>query len=678
MSLRTLDPPPMVTRGAVAFMATAAGRGEMGTRAVVQVGNRVPKAAEALLLSSSVERRAFGAYVGPLVGLADPVAEGALLELLAEVEAALRLLPDDEPWTLPVPLSTAALPPFPTAVLPSWVRAQVEGVAAAVQVPPDLPAMLALAGLSLCLARRVEVCPWEGWSEPLNLYIMTVLASGNRKSAAFAPMLAPFEAWEEGQKARVGEAIAMAQSRQRMLEAALHRVEAAASKATGQEHTALVADAEELARELHNLHMPIEPRLLADDATVEKLGQLLAEQEGRIGIFASEGDVLDLMSGRYNDGMPNIGVYLRGHSGDTHRVDRLNRPAEYVRRPAIALGISVQPEVLAGLKARPTLHGRGLLARFLYALPTSLLGRRAAKAAPLSVAVRAEYERRITRLLSIQPPLDQDGRPAHLVTFARGAAAQFEGFCQRVEGMLAPEGDLAHMSDWGGKFAGAVARVIGILHLAACSDDPQPWTAPIPASVADDGLAIAEYLLAHGRAAFAEMGADPAAAAAEVIKEWARREQLESFSKRDAWRALRGRFGRAAALDAPLAMLLEHGYIREQEPVPRHARGRKPSRIYVLNPCGRNGRNGQNGLGPEDKGSTTARPETAHTAAYAGQNASRDECGANSGQSDQRWAGSSDHGPPVSRGHSGHCGHCGQQQGTSQQRSADAATEGTE
>jgi hypothetical protein len=220
--------------------------------------------------------------------------------------------------------------------------------------------------------------------------------------------------------------------------------------------------------------------------------------------------------------------------------------------------------------------------------------------------VCAEYERRITRLLSIQPPVDQDGRPAHLVTFARGAAAQFEGFCQRVESMLAPEGDLAHMSDWGGKFAGAVARVIGILHLAAHSDDPQPWTTPVPASVADDGLAIAE------------MGADLAAAAAECIKEWARREQLESFSTRDAWRALRGRFGRAAALDAPLAMLLEHGYIREQEPIRRHARGRKPSPIYVLNPSGRKGHNGQNCQRPEDRGSTTARPETAHTAASAG------------------------------------------------------------
>jgi hypothetical protein len=47
------------------------------------------------------------------------------------------------------------------------------------------------------------------------------------------------------------------------------------------------------------------------------------------------------------------------------------------------------------------------------------------------------------------------------------------------------------------------------------------------------------------------MGADPAAAAAQTVREWAVGEQLESFSKRDVWRALCRRFGGAADPDAP-------------------------------------------------------------------------------------------------------------------------------
>ncbi|HVA90072.1 MAG TPA: hypothetical protein VNL71_09530 [Chloroflexota bacterium] len=74
MTLRTLDPPPTITRGPVAFVATAAGRVDAGTKAVVQVGNGVPKAADAELLSSSNERREFGAHFGGLAGLPEQVA----------------------------------------------------------------------------------------------------------------------------------------------------------------------------------------------------------------------------------------------------------------------------------------------------------------------------------------------------------------------------------------------------------------------------------------------------------------------------------------------------------------------------------------------------------------------------------------------------------------------------
>ena len=81
---------------------------------------------------------------------------------------------------------------------------------------------------------------------------------------------------------------------------------------------------------------------------------------------------------------------------------------------------------------------------------------------------------------------------------------------------------------------------------------------------------------------------------------WVEREQLASFSKRDAWRALRGRFGKAADLDAPLAMLVEHGHLREAEREPSGRRGRKPSPIYLVNPLGQNGHDGHNTARPEE------------------------------------------------------------------------------
>jgi hypothetical protein len=136
----------------------------------------------------------------------------------------------------------------------------------------------------------------------------------------------------------------------------------------------------------------------------------------------------------------------------------------------------------------------------------------------------------------------------------------------------------------------------------------------------EEGLSIANYLLTHAHVAFAEMGADPAAAAAQTIRDWLERVKLEQFSKRDAWRALRGRFGRASDLDAPLEMLVEHGYLREQEPATRPRRGRRPSTVYLVNPLGHNGHNGPNAAGPEQSGDPDTRPEISTNEAINGQN----------------------------------------------------------
>src|SRR4030095_11059617 len=113
---------------------------------------------------------------------------------------------------------------------------------------------------------------------------------------------------------------------------------------------------------------------------------------GRIALLSPEGDVFDQMAGRYNQAAgPNLGVYLKGHAGDLLKVDRRGRPPEFVERPCLTIGLAVQPEVLRGVAGGPGCSGRGLLARFLYSLPESLVGRRQAGAPPVPPAVADRY-----------------------------------------------------------------------------------------------------------------------------------------------------------------------------------------------------------------------------------------------------------------------------------------------
>ena len=47
------------------------------------------------------------------------------------------------------------------------------------------------------------------------------------------------------------------------------------------------------------------------------------------------------------------------------RVDRKGRAPEYIRKPAMTLGLMIQPEVLKTIAAQPSIRGRGLIATIL-------------------------------------------------------------------------------------------------------------------------------------------------------------------------------------------------------------------------------------------------------------------------------------------------------------------------
>jgi len=100
---------------------------------------------------------------------------------------------------------------LPLDVLPPALRAHVESVSAALQVPPELPELLALACVSAGAAGRVEVEPRAGWREPVGLYVACILPPAARKSPTYAAMVGPLREWEGQavQEARPGYLAAM-------------------------------------------------------------------------------------------------------------------------------------------------------------------------------------------------------------------------------------------------------------------------------------------------------------------------------------------------------------------------------------------------------------------------------------------------------------------------------------
>jgi replicative DNA helicase len=480
-------------------------------------------------------------------------------------------------WQQPRPLAEVQVPIFPVVALPDWLCEFVEAEALATQTPPDLAAMLGLAVCAAAAARKVEVQVKEGWREPINLWPVVALPPGSRKTAVFRDVTRPIEEFETERSEQLAPSIAESQARRRITETALKRAEDRAANAKPMGRDELIAVATTLARELAEAAVPVAPRLVVDDCSPERLATLLRDH-GRIAVLSPEGDAFDIMAGRYSSGTPNLGVYLRGHAGDTLRVDRVNRPPEHVERPALTMGLAVQPDVLRGLVDKPSFRGRGLLGRFLYAIPESTVGCRLIDPDPVPAHVTARYRHELRRLLT----LDCQAQP-HVLAFGDEARAIFRDFEATLEPRLAEGAELGGIADWGAKLAGAIARIAAVIHLAD-SREETPWDMEVTAATVQRAIKIANYLVPHALAAFALMGSNEEVEEARHLLAWIEKRGVTEFTKREAFEGTKGRFRRADALDRPLGILIEHGFIKHQPHQERTGPGRKPSPGYDVHP----------------------------------------------------------------------------------------------
>jgi replicative DNA helicase len=258
------------------------------------------------------------------------------------------------------------------------------------------------------------------------------------------------------------------------------------------------------------------------------------------------------------------------------RVDRRSRPAEHVDRPVLTLGLAVQPEVLRDIAQMPGFRGKGLLARILFAVPENTVGRRRVGADPIPESVAETYAANLSALL-----LDlADRREPILLPLAEDANEHMLAIERDIEPRLAPAGQWAHIVDWASKYAGAIARIAGLLHLGDGRE-----AGPITGETFGRAASIGAYFAEHALAAFDDMGADPLVDDARHVLSWIERTQTERFTKRDLFSALsRGRFCKAADLDPVLNLLVGHGYLAPAPTGERRGAGRAPSPARLVHP----------------------------------------------------------------------------------------------
>jgi hypothetical protein len=479
--------------------------------------------------------------------------------------------PAKSDWDDPVDIERPKLPEFPIEGFRGDLGHWILAASYAYQTPVELAALLSLAAVSGMIQRRVQVLAGESWIEPVNLYVACVLEPGSRKSAVFAEAFRPIREIEADLIDAAKPEIARSASERRIKEKELAGLETKGAKGCSES----IAAAEKLAVDLAINPPLVQPKLILDDTSPEAAEMALVQQSGRLIVAGAEGGIFDVMGGRYS-GSVNLDVFLKSHSGDDLRVDRLGREA-FIQRPSLTLAYAIQSQVIQGLADKPAFRGRGLLARFLYAVPKSNLGSRLIDTQGIPGELRDAYDRLFQRLVHLKYSDDVE-----TLVLSADAYGLFLDWRYQVESMLADDGRLASMRDWGGKLCGLAARLAAVLHVAR-SESSEPWNVPIDCETIQLAIEIGNWSIDHAEAAIGLMAADDGSVddAADALR-FIRSERKPQVSRREIHVNARSRFdGDRERLNRCLDRLVDYGWLRSADVEKKIGR---PSEVYDVHP----------------------------------------------------------------------------------------------
>lgn len=337
--------------------------------------------------------------------------------------------------------------PYPVQALGGILGPAVERMAEVIGVPQALAAQSVLAASALATQGHAGL-QLDGRNYPLSLYLITVAASGDRKTAADRSALLPARQWEREQWQRYREQLAR-------YRAALRQAQRINPSDTDSANGVLL-EAE-----------PSAPRLITTDPTIEALIKGLCHDLPSMGLFCDEGGQFLGSSTMSRDNRLKA-VTTLSSLWDGSPIDRARSMVgeslrAYDRR--LSLHLMLQPYLAMQLLCDPLLQGQGILGRCLMTWPTSLAGQRSYQAVDLSKdAALKRYHHRLSALFYQPWSLSADGAlQLSKLSLSPLARRRWIDLHDAIEAQLGEFGELASVRPSGSKAADNLLRVAGIL-----------------------------------------------------------------------------------------------------------------------------------------------------------------------------------------------------------------------
>jgi putative DNA primase/helicase len=488
-------------------------------------------------------------------------------------DVPLNSLPEPEP----LPNGLLPVAPFDLDCMPKSIGPWVADVADRMQCPLDFIAIPAIIALGSVIGRKIGVRPqrFTDWIEVPNLWGCIVGRPGAMKSPALQQALAPLHRLEaEARK----ENEAAAQKYSIELETYKLRKEDAAKKARSSLKAGGAVDT------LLNVAAPEEPkakRYVANDATYESLGVILADNPN--GVLAFRDELVSLLKTLDREEFAAArGFFLSAWNGTSgYTFDRIVRGVTHIEAACLSLLGSTQPARISEYIRRAisgSVGDDGLIQRFsLLVWPDESPDWKDVDRYPNSEAREAAWStfRRLSTLMPEEVGAERDTFEAiPFLRFDEKALGLFAEWRSDLERRLRSAELGSALESHLAKYRTLVPSLALISHLADGRSGP----------ITDWGVlravAFADYLQTHARRAYAAGGQVQLAAAKAILRRIRKSDIPMPFTARDIHRHSWSGLTDVEQVQLGLDLLAELNWLL-CEKVPT---GGRPRLLYRLNP----------------------------------------------------------------------------------------------
>jgi putative DNA primase/helicase len=482
-----------------------------------------------------------------------------------DVEAPSDVWPEPQPIDSPLP----DVPTFELSMLPEVFAPYVEDEAERMQAPADYVAIPLMVAAAAALGNSITIAPKErdtGWQVAPVIWGGVVGRPGSMKSPSMAGALGFIETIESGMAHHHGDRLRQFEVDKLNHENAMRRAKKAATVTTDM--------------------LPIAPeepqpeRLLVNDTTVQKLGEILRWSPK--GVLVTNDELTGLLEALAADGQEAArGFYLTAWNGNqSYRVDRVGRGSFTINKLALWVLGGIQPSKLQSY-VRHAVHGGGgddgLLQRFQLLVWPDQSRAWVNVDRPVNLDAKQAVEATFKRMRSISA--HEIGATASLsggayLHFTNEAQQLFNAWRGKLE-MSLRNGDRhpafeSHLS----KYRSLVPALALVIHLA------DGGLGPVDLKALRKAVQWSDYLFKHARRVYASVSHAAGFSAKTMADKLTRAALPSGFTARDVYRKGWQHLNNLDDVRNALDWLVDANWLR----VSREATGGRPVDTYYINP----------------------------------------------------------------------------------------------